>query len=240
MRREHRPEYLVRGWARFQGWYARRMLVPHFDRVGEGLQVTNPWSVRVLGPSITLGANVHIRALYDQRVRFEVWPAVPGTGRIRVGDNAVINPGVCLHAACDIDIGRNAIIAENVYITDSDWHDLYDRVYSSGERAPVVLEENVWIGRGATVCNGVRVGRNSIIGAGAVVVRDVPACSVAAGNPATVIRELDPEREFVTRDRAFEDPDAFFAEAAEIQRILGAGNSLPGWLRAIVFPRVGD
>ncbi len=202
--------------------------------------MTNPWSVRVMGPSISLGANVHIRALHDQRVRLEVWPAVPGIGRIWIGDNAVINPGVCLHSSCEIEIGRNAIIAENVYITDSDWHDLYDRVYSSGEHAPVVLEDNVWIGRGATVCNGVRIGKNSIIGAGAVVVRDVPSYCVAAGNPATVVRELDPNRDFVSRDRAFADPEAFFAEAAAIQKELGAGNSVPGWLRTVLFPRPGD
>ena len=55
---------------------------------------------------------------------------------------------------------------------------------------PVRIEDNVWIGGGAILLPGVTVGDNSVIGAGAVVTRDVPANTVVAGNPARVIREL--------------------------------------------------
>ena len=54
----------------------------------------------------------------------------------------------------------------------------------------IVLEENVWLGGGVIVLPGVTIGRDSVIGAGAVVTRDVPPRSVAVGNPATVVRTL--------------------------------------------------
>jgi len=62
----------------------------------------------------------------------------------------------------------------------------------SPSAAPITLEDNVWLGGSVVVCPGVTIGANSIIGAGAVVTRDIPANSIAVGNPARVIRALDP------------------------------------------------
>jgi acetyltransferase-like isoleucine patch superfamily enzyme len=59
--------------------------------------------------------------------------------------------------------------------------------------APVRIERNVWIGAAAIILKGVRIGENSAIGAGSVVVRDVPPKCVAAGNPARVVKRLAPE-----------------------------------------------
>ena len=56
---------------------------------------------------------------------------------------------------------------------------------------PIVIEDNVWIGGGAILLPGVTIGRNAVVGAGAVVSRDVPANAVVAGNPARVIREIE-------------------------------------------------
>lgn len=55
---------------------------------------------------------------------------------------------------------------------------------------PITIEDNVWLGGGAIVLPGVRIGANSVIGAGAVVTKDVPANVVAVGNPARVIRSI--------------------------------------------------
>ena len=57
---------------------------------------------------------------------------------------------------------------------------------------PITVEDNVWFGGGVTVLPGVTIGENSVIGAGAVVTRDIPANSVAVGNPAKVIKTIDP------------------------------------------------
>lgn len=56
---------------------------------------------------------------------------------------------------------------------------------------PVVIEENCWIGGGSIICPGVTIGKNSVIGAGSVVTKDIPANSVAVGNPCKVLREIN-------------------------------------------------
>ena len=55
---------------------------------------------------------------------------------------------------------------------------------------PITIEDNVWLASGVTVCQGVTIGHDSVIGAGAVVTRSIPPRSLAVGNPARVIREL--------------------------------------------------
>jgi maltose O-acetyltransferase len=55
---------------------------------------------------------------------------------------------------------------------------------------PILIEDNVWIGGSAILLPGVRIGKNSVIGAGAVVTRDVPANTLVAGNPAVIIKEI--------------------------------------------------
>ena len=65
----------------------------------------------------------------------------------------------------------------------------------------VIIEDNVWIGGNAVILPGVRIGANSVIGAGSVVTRDIPADCVAAGNPCRVIREItDRDLEYYYRD----------------------------------------
>ncbi len=57
---------------------------------------------------------------------------------------------------------------------------------------PITIGDNVWLGGGVIVCPGVTIGENTVVGAGAVVTRDLPANVVAVGNPARVIRSLEP------------------------------------------------
>jgi maltose O-acetyltransferase len=59
--------------------------------------------------------------------------------------------------------------------------------------SPITIGDNVWLGGGVIVCPGVTIGENTVVGAGAVVTRDLPANVVAVGNPARVVREIDPE-----------------------------------------------
>ena len=91
------------------------------------------------------------------------------------------------------------MLAAGAYITDADWHDVYDRTEAIGQTAAVTLERNVWIGDGAIVCKGVRIGENSVIGAGSVVTKDIPANVIAAGNPAKPVKSLDIDRPLTTR-----------------------------------------
>jgi hypothetical protein len=131
------------------------------------------------------------------------------------------------------------MFASNAAISDSDWHDVYNRI-SMGKTAPVLIADNVWIGDSAIVCKGVSVGENSIIGAGAVVVDDVPSNCIAAGNPAKIVKRLDPQKKMTTRAQWFSNPDRLFQGFEFFDRELLAGNSLPHWLRHLLFPAADD
>lgn len=74
--------------------------------------------------------------------------------------------------------------------------------------APVTVEDNCWIGAGVTICPGVTIGENSVIGAGSVVIHDIPANSIAVGNPCRVIREINEhDMEFYYKDRRIDVKD---------------------------------
>ena len=98
-------------------------------------------------------------------------------------------------------------VANSAYVSDADWHGIYDRAIPVGKSSPITLEENVWIGDRAMIGKGVTIGKNSIVAAGAVVVKDVPDNVIVGGNPAKIIKELDSSRDGLTRMRLFEDPD---------------------------------
>ncbi len=114
---------------------------------------------------------------------------------IKIGDNTRIN-GACLHAYNRIEIGKNCLIAANVQILDASGHELSfedpsDRINTSSEGKPILIEENVWIGLNAIILSGVRIGKGSVIGANTVVSKDVPPMVVFAGNPGKVVKKVD-------------------------------------------------
>ncbi|MGW8304099.1 MAG: acyltransferase, partial [Desulfobacterales bacterium] len=136
-------------------------------------------------------------------------------------------------------IGENCMLASGVYVTDSDWHDIYNRL-ALGKTASVDIADNVWIGDSAIVCKGLSIGENSIIGAGAVVVHSIPANCIAAGNPAQVVKHLDPAESFTTRKQMFSSTSNLFAEIDQLDRQLLRENTLLRWLRYLFFPQRGD
>jgi acetyltransferase-like isoleucine patch superfamily enzyme len=95
--------------------------------------------------------------------------------------------GTVIAAFKEIVLGENVICGANTLITDSDWHPEDPR---AGVAAPVVIGNNVWLGVNATVLKGVRIGENSVIGAGSVVTSDIPANMIAGGIPCRPIRSL--------------------------------------------------
>lgn len=86
-----------------------------------------------------------------------------------------------------IELGKNVRCGANTLITDSDWHGDDPR---TGDSKPVLIKDNVWLGYGAVVLKGVTIGENTVIGAGSVVTRDIPANVIAAGNPCKVIKSI--------------------------------------------------
>jgi maltose O-acetyltransferase len=151
-----------------------------------------PWSVRLrgrvrvekYGGRIEIGEKVRIEARTIPVEMVSYRGAV-----LRVGDGTFINYAASLSAHQEVTIGANCMIGNYVVIMDSDYHDPMDYA-RPGEAAPIIIEDNVWLGVRATVLKGVRIGEGSVVGAGAVVTSDIPPRSVAFGVPARVVRNL--------------------------------------------------
>ena len=110
-------------------------------------------------------------------------------GKILIGRGTYINRYAMLDAHLEIKIGRNCMIGPHCYVTDAN-HGKAAGVLvkqQTMEMKAVVIEDDVWLGAGAIVLPGVRLGRACVIGAGAVVTSDVPPEAVYAGVPATRI-----------------------------------------------------
>lgn len=111
--------------------------------------------------------------------------------RITIGKDVLVNRNVLFMARGGITIEDHAMIAADASIITNN-HDPYDRRLLPCK--PVLIREGAWIGAHAIVLPGVCIGRYAIVGAGSVVTKDVPDYGVAAGNPARVIRMLDPDK----------------------------------------------
>lgn len=124
---------------------------------------------------------------------------------IKVGDNATLTignmsgmSGGCIWATDSITIGNYVNIGANCTIMDGDIHNTdwklrhIDRTSESPipyKHRPIAIEDDVWIGANSIILKGVTIGARSIIGAGSVVTKDIPADCIAAGNPCRVINK---------------------------------------------------
>lgn len=110
----------------------------------------------------------------------------PKKGKISIGERCYINRHTMIDAHDQIEIGPDCMLGPFCYITDGDHGRNCDgRLADQGiVAAPVVLEDNVWVGAHATILKGVRIGRHAVIGAGSVVTKDVEAFSTVVGVPA--------------------------------------------------------
>lgn len=119
-----------------------------------------------------------------------------GDAIIKIG-NMVGMSSTVLWAKAGIMIGDRVTVGANTIILDSDCHSLnhldrwteYDMINCKSK--PIVIEDDVLIGTGSYILKGVHIGARSIIGAGSIVASDIPADSIAAGNPAKVIRKIN-------------------------------------------------
>ena len=163
------------------------------------------WRLHALGPRSVLDGVVQINnprvvaigsyvKVLDGLVLADLRPGTGTAPKIVIGDGCMIMYRFQCNAAESVVIGRHVLIASNVFIGDSD-HVVEPGgvpVTCNGRfvTRPVRIEDNCWIGQNAVILKGVTIGAGSIIGANSVVTRDVPAGSVAAGNPARVVKQF--------------------------------------------------
>lgn len=145
---------------------------------------------------------------------------------IEAGKNLFVNYNCTMIDVAKIVIGDNCQIAPNVAIYTAG-HPLHpasrNTLYEYG--IEVIIGDNVWIGGNTVILPGVHIGDNAVIGAGSVVTKDVPAWTLAAGNPCRALREITEEdRPFYYKDRRFdgeawEDMERYWKEEhADIRR----------------------
>jgi len=133
------------------------------------------------GGRLVIGDRVRIRA-----IPWTTELASLAGGVIEIGDTTFINSGVSISACQSVSIGSGCQIGPRVLIMDNDFH-VAGQPNRRPASAPVVIEDQVWIGAGAIILKGVRVGLCASIGAGSVVTRDVAPGTVVAGVPARPI-----------------------------------------------------
>lgn len=108
---------------------------------------------------------------------------------IHIGKNVFINTCCHFQDQGGIFIGDGVLIGHNVTLATLD-HGFAPEDRGTTYPAPIILEKNVWLGANVTIVSGVRIGENTIIAAGAVVTKDIPANVVAGGVPAKVIKNI--------------------------------------------------
>jgi len=155
------------------------------------------WRMHLEGP-VFFGRRLQLQIGRTGCVRFGRWTWIgDGTkircheGIVRIGAKTVLGQDCTISAYQHISIGEQCIVADRVMLIDFD-HNVTEverpiRVQGIYKR-DVRVGSNVWIGYGAQILRGVTVGDNAIIGASAVVTKDVPANAVVAGAPARVVR----------------------------------------------------
>ncbi len=171
--------------------YFQPMFRTRCSKVGNNLRMEKlPY---VIGEGrIIIGTNVNISG----RISIGFNDRVAGTPELIIGDKVFLGHGSSYAIAQKIEIGDRCFISSGVKISDNDGHPIdsvargeHEAVGNAGIR-PVKLCNDVWIGANALILKGVTLGEKSIVGAGAVVTKDVPPSCVVAGNPAVVVRHL--------------------------------------------------
>jgi maltose O-acetyltransferase len=137
------------------------------------------------GDGIEIGDRLHI---VGRTVRCEL--ATHAGGRLLIGDRVFLNYGTSISAHTRVEIGSGCAIGQYAILLDCDYHTPGLTGDGHGAPAPIVLEENVWLGARVMVLKGVTVGRGTVVAAGSVVTKNLPAGVLAAGMPARVLRPV--------------------------------------------------
>jgi acetyltransferase-like isoleucine patch superfamily enzyme len=164
--------------------------------VGSSFRVWGKIRFLILGVgSITIGNNFHAVSSRKRSVITLFTPchiSVIGNAIINIGNNVSLN-GTTITSRNKVCIGDNTQIGPNTIIIDNDGHPIWppeDRWSKKGPSAPIVIQNDVWIGMNCIILKGVTIGYGSVIAAGSIVIKDVEPNSLYAGNPAKKIKNL--------------------------------------------------
>ncbi len=165
-------------------------------------------SLHSLGNGSYVGANFQLRGPEYMDIgkdfyagvglTLQAWDSYAGElyhPKLVIGDRVMLTDYVQISCAKAVYIGNNVLVGQSVYISDNGHGDTCPETLKlpPAERklhikGPVIIEDNVWIGRCATILSGVHIGKGAVIAAGAVVTKDVPPYAVVGGMPAKIIK----------------------------------------------------
>ena len=170
-------EYLVLLGDRMRAswWRLRGARLGGKSRIGQACRVVRPWRLHT-GERVQFEHQAYIKITNDQ-------------ANVTLGNEVFVGYGAELDISEGLTLGNHVLIAPGCFITDHHHRrGAHARIAAQGcESAPVVIEDDVWLGANAVVLPGIRIGRGAIIGAGAVVTHDVEPMAIVAGVPARPI-----------------------------------------------------
>jgi acetyltransferase-like isoleucine patch superfamily enzyme len=161
-----------------------------------GIEILDRVSVLGVSPHIAGKGNLNFGSLVSFRgFGARSWFHVHRNANFSIGSRSFINSGVMIDVSVAVSIGKRCLIGDSVVIQDSNYHEIEE---GAGVKAkPVLIGNNVWIGRNSIILPGVEIGDHSVVGAGSVVTKSVPPRSVVAGNPARIIREIAASQDYI-------------------------------------------
>jgi len=236
VRKNHQPYWVYAALHWCNSVFVARKITPQFDRIGDGLAVLKPRHFFIFGKNICAGKNMHVICSANLPVNLSCWESKQSQGHIKIGDNVLLSPGVKIASAESITVGNNCMIAAESYISDCDWHGIYNRTRPFRCSAAITLKDNVWIGFRSIIGKGITIGENSIVAAGSVVTSDVPANVIVGGNPARVIKQIDPNKRMITRDFLFSSGTDYQFNQNKLHQFIFSNNSTPAWIQSIFSP----
>ncbi len=161
-------------------------------KVGQRLYLEGEIPLIIGGGRIELGDDVVI----GRRNTWVVGLKESTGAELIVADGVAINYAITISVMASVRIGKGSLLASNVQIYDNPSHPLDPDRRRRGEGVrldeaqPVIIGENVWIATGALILAGVEIGDNTVVAAGSVVTKSMPANSLVAGSPARVVRRF--------------------------------------------------
>ena len=151
---------------------------------------------RMAGSKIVIGDNVVFRSDNNSNLigvsKKCIISTLEPNAQITIGNDSGFS-GVTIGAANKIYIGSRVMVGANSVITDTNWHNIHPLYRHKLDPSPgeIYISNNVFIGYGTIILKNVTIGENSVIGAGSVVTKSIPANVIAAGNPCVVVKQLD-------------------------------------------------
>ena len=188
-----------------------------YNRYRQRLTRKHIFSSAILGKGCNIETSARIQLLCSSKEDIVIGDAFnfKGTiiseyhGKITIGNHTLLGPNCVIGAVDRVEIGSYVLLSNNVICIDNNNHSvnpedrmimsstIYKTEYKSwkyAKSAPIVIHDNVWVGRNSIICKGVTIGRNSVVAAGSVVTKDVPENCIVAGNPAKVVKtDIDKE-----------------------------------------------